>query len=380
MKPLKNVATLVLVAGLAGCATLPRSGPTGSQIRKSLAAQPDASAIQIVEVKSSTDLPAPLQASSTKGLDQLPPPPTDQIGPGDVLDVSIFEAGVSLFSGQGGASAGAAAALAAAPGVQAQRLQAIRVNDAGDIAIPYAGRIHVQGRTIGDVQRMIEQALRRVSQNPQVLVTVVQAITNTVIVSGEVARPGRLMLQTNRETLTDVIALAGGYRGKTPDLTVRVMRGSAVVDLRIDDIVDNPKLDVTVMPGDRLMLISDPRTFSVLGASGRVEQLPFPRASVSLAEAISTAGGVNSGLGDPRAIFLFRYIPDGAGGVRPVVYHINMMDAGSYLLSQRFTMRDKDVLYFGNAAANQPAKLFQLVSQLFTPLVTVTAAAQTLQN
>ena len=34
-------------------------------------------------------------------------------------------------------------------------------------------------------------------------------------------------------------------------------------------------------------------------------------------------------------------------------------------------MRDKDVLYIGNASANQPTKLIQLVGQLFFPLITL---------
>jgi polysaccharide export outer membrane protein len=38
------------------------------------------------------------------------------------------------------------------------------------------------------------------------------------------------------------------------------------------------------------------------------------------------------------------------------------------------------VLYIGNAAANQPSKLIQLISQLFSPLVVLTSAAQTLKN
>jgi polysaccharide export outer membrane protein len=36
-------------------------------------------------------------------------------------------------------------------------------------------------------------------------------------------------------------------------------------------------------------------------------------------------------------------------------------------------MQDKDVLYIGNAAANQPSKLIQLVSQLFSPVVAVSS-------
>jgi len=32
-------------------------------------------------------------------------------------------------------------------------------------------------------------------------------------------------------------------------------------------------------------------------------------------------------------------------------------------------MRDKDLLYVGNAAANQPSKLIGIISQLFTPVI-----------
>ena len=103
-------------------------------------------------------------------------------------------------------------------------------------------------------------------------------------------------------------------------------------------------------------MINNPRTYSVLGASGRVEQLSFSRSSISLAEAVATSGGVNPGVGNPAAIFVFRYVVDAQGNKIPMVYHINMMKTGSYFLAQRFTMQDKDVLYFGNAAANQPSK------------------------
>ncbi|WP_244309600.1 polysaccharide biosynthesis/export family protein [Sphingobium fuliginis] len=300
------------------------------------------------------------------------------IGPGDVLDINIYEAGVTLFSGAGGGGGGMSQIVA--PGVQVQRLPPTRVDDLGDITIPYAGTLHVAGITTGEVEAMIRNSLARLSQNPQVIVTLNQSITNSIIVGGEVAKPGRLVLQTNRETLSDVIALAGGYRGNAKDLLLRIVRGEQSVDVRINDLVDNPKLDVRAHPGDRLMLINNPRTYSVLGAPGRVEQVPFSRSSVSLAEAVATAGGVNPGIGNPAAIFVFRYVHDEKGNEVPKVYHLNMMKTGSYFLAQRFAMRDKDVLYFGNAAANQPSKLIQLISQLFSPILTVTSAVQTVQN
>ena len=370
----KNVVYLTLLAGLAGCATLPSSGPTGGQIEKTAAAPNDGTApIRIVPVRTIADVPG-ADVPTTAVLPELAPPPTDMIGPGDILDINIYEAGVTLFSAVGGG--GGVGQIGASPGVQVQKLPPTRVDDLGDIAIPYAGVLHVAGITTGEVEAMIRNSLTRLSQNPQVIVTLSQAITNSIIVGGEVARPGRLVLQTNRERLSDVIALAGGYRGEVKDLLLRIIRGEQSADIRINDLVENPKLDIRAYPGDRLMLIDDPRTFSILGASGRVEQIPFRRSSVSLAEAIATAGGVNPGVGNPAAIFVFRYVRDEQGNEMPMVYHINMMKTGSYFLAQRFAMRDKDVLYFGNAAANQPSKLVHLISQLFSPILTVTTVVR----
>lgn len=376
---IKNIMYLGLLAGLAGCASLPSSGPTGGQIRKSAAAPKDGAApIDLVQINGVADLPASSAIAAPTTLWPVAAvSPTDMVGPGDILDINIYEAGVTLFASNASASA---TGQLAAPGAQVQKLPPTRVDDQGDISIPYAGILHVAGSTTGEVEGKIRTALRRLSQNPQVIVTMSQVIANSIIIGGEVARPGRLVLQTNRESLSDVIALAGGYRGSSKDLMVRIMRGATSADVRINDMVENPALDVPIRPGDRLMLVDDPRTYSILGASGRVEQVPFRRSTVSLAEAIATAGGANPNLGDPAAIFLFRYVRDAEGHEVPRVYHLNMMQTGAYFLSQKFTMQDKDVLYFGNAAANQPSKLVQLVSQLFSPVLTVTSAASVIQN
>ncbi len=358
---------------LCACSTLPSSGPTGSQVIGQV--RQSVGEIDLVEVADAASLPIAL-APTAKAFPDTAPPPTDMIGPGDVLEISIYEAGVSLF----GSGSPVTAASTFDPSAKAHTLPPRRVNDDGDIVIPYAGRLRVVGKTISEVQDQIRRSLRGFTQDPQVLVTPRDVITNSVIVSGEVTRPGRLILQTNRETLSDVVALAGGYRGKASELLLRVTRGQTTADIRLSELLENPSLDVRAYPGDRFALVSNPLAFSILGASGRVDQITFNRTSMSLAEAISTAGGSNANLGDPAAIFVFRYVTDADGKTRPVVYHINMMRTGSYFLAQQFSMRDKDVLYFGNARANQPTKLIQLVSQLFSPILTVTSAVQVLQN
>lgn len=379
MMKIKSLTVLGIAGSLSACATLPSSGPTGSQVVKSVTKSEVPSDISIVEVVDAATVPATVQ-DAVAPLPDLPPPPTDRVGPGDVLQVSIYEAGVSLFGGGGGGGGGSSSSPSTFDSsAKAHTLQGIRVTDDGDIIIPYAGKLHVAGKTIGQVQSQIQRALLGFTQQPQVLITPSNVITNSVIVSGEITRPGRLLLQTNRETLSDVIALAGGYRGRAAEVAVRVTRGDQTVELRMSDLVERTGSEMHVYPGDRITLITAPRSFSMLGAPGRVDLIPFSRSSISLTEAIASAGGINPNVGDPAAVFVFRYVTDAEGKLKPVVYHLNMMRTQSYFLTQRFAMRDRDILYVGNARANQPSKVIQLVSQLFSPILTVTSAVQTVK-
>lgn len=355
---------------LSACATLPSSGPTGKQIVRGVTAP-----IQLVELDDISTLPPPPPRVSL-ALSNLPPPPTDMVGPGDVLDIAIYEAGVTLF---GGAAKTAPETGSFDSSAKVERLAGNRVDDAGDIQVPYAGRLHVAGTTVGQVEQQIRKALIGFSQNPQILVSIRENVTNSVIVGGEVTRPGRLVLPTNRETVADAVALAGGYRGDAKDLTVRLQRQSGTGEFRLSDALSGEEEALRVYPGDRLSILRAPRSFSVMGAPGQVQLFPFGTADVSMAEAVAQAGGSNPAFGDPAAIFVFRFVTDQDGVARPMVYHINMMRTGSYLLSQRFAMRNKDLIYVGNARANQPSKLIQIISQLFSPIVTVVSAAQVLK-
>lgn len=363
----RAVLAMLAVLALAGCAAIPSSGPTGSQIRSDLKADTSHLGIRLVEIGSAADLPRPPAPAPVFAPDYTPPPSTELVGVGDVLDIAIYESGITLFGRTPAAVAAGDANLDT--GAKAERLPPTRVSDEGGINIPFVGELAVKGRTTAEVERLIRTALRGKSQNPQVLVSIREGLTNSVIIGGDVARPGRLVLPTNQESLTDVIALAGGNRGDIKDVLVRVQRGGAQGEFRLSDIMSDPARDVRIFPADRIALVRAPRSFSVMGAAGKAEQIAFPGPQVSLAEAVALAGGSNPNTGDPRAIFIFRISKGANGEDAPIVYHFNMMRASSYLLAQRFAMTDKDVLYIGNAAANQPTKLVQIVSQLFFPLV-----------
>lgn len=337
-------------------------------IRHAAEGKPGELPFNLIEVQTPTALPQP-PAVPAPALSALPPKPTDLLGPGDVLNVSVYEAGVSLFG-----TAIRTIALNGSTGIDtssnAETLPPVRIDDYGYIRVPFVGRIRAAGHTVAELQSIIQSGLRGMSQDPQVMITVQRSITNSIILAGEVTHPGRLVLDTNRESLVDAIALAGGYRGEAKDAVARVQRDGQTFEIRLSDLLDMPQEDVQIAPGDRITLVSRPQTFSVLGAPNKSEEINFPRGRLTLAEAVALAGGANPNAGDAAAIFVFRYVPRPDGTEQPTVYHVNMMQPGAYLLSQRFLMRDRDVLYIGNARANQLTKFVNVLSQLFVPVAT----------
>jgi polysaccharide export outer membrane protein len=362
------ISAFGLALVLTGCASLPSSGPTGPEIRRAASPKAGQYPFALIEVETAAAIP-PGPSVPVSTLITMPPRPTDLLGPGDVLNISVYEAGVSLF-GTALRTAAAGSGMIDTSST-AERLPTVRVDDYGYIKVPFVGRLRAAGHTAAELQAMIQNGLRGMSQDPQVMVTIEQSITNSLILAGEVAKPGRLVLATNRESLVDAIALAGGYRGNAKDAVARIQRDGQTFEIRLSDLLDMPQQDVQVAPGDRITLISRPQSFSVLGAPNRAEEIAFQRSRLTLAEAVALAGGANPNAGDAAAVFVFRYVPQSDGTERPTVYHLNMMRAGAYLLSQRFMMHDRDVLYVGNARANQLTKFVQLLSQFFIPVATV---------
>lgn len=395
---------------LAGCSSLPSSGPTESQF---LSAQKDPQknklGFGLVQISSDLltilagDTPTPLST-----LDRVTDRPTnnDMIGPGDVIQVSIYEIGNGLFSGGGSNASGTSMAAAMAGGTTStqstgsilssggtgQDMQSgtkamlsnippLKVSADGTVTVPYAGTLHVAGKTVDQAAAMVRQALARKSQAPQVIVHVVDSVTNSAIVYGNVTRPGRVLLTPAHERLMDVVALAQGSPHPPEDCVIQLTRGTHVARVAMSVPENDPSQNITIHPGDRIEVIYKPRTFTVFGATGKVSEVPFTVPQLSLSEAIARTGGPLDQQSDPNGIFLLRYedndvvrrlgLPLAEGKpVTPIVYQIDMMNPGNYFLGQNFVMRDKDMLYYSNAKANNFYKLFALISTIIQPGIT----------
>lgn len=399
-RPLSNaaMAALLPLVLLAGCNTLPDSGPVESKILND-AKKPETNPLgfHIVQLNPAVvsvlaNQTPPLLSALGDGMRDRAR--GDRIGPGDVLQVSIFELGSGLFGGgsAGGMSSGGGSnslMSGAGPGtsVTSENLPPIVVDSSGAVDVPYIGRLQAMGRTTTQLAAAIKGGLKGQSQNPQVLVRITTDVTNAVIVSGDVKKPGRGVLTQAHERLLDMIAISGGPDHAPEDTMVQLNRDGRTARIPLRTLQDQPDQNVALVPGDRVQVTYQPRSFTVFGATSKVSETAFNTPELSLAEALARIGGPLDERADPNAVFLFRF-EDRQAALRlglpmrlgtapaPVVYELDMMNPTSYFVAQKFAMKDKDLVYIANAKTNKFYKFFNLISMIIGPAITGIAVSR----
>ncbi|MBV1833541.1 polysaccharide export protein [Komagataeibacter pomaceti] len=390
------MAATLSVTGLllAGCNTLPRSGPEQSEIvadQKS----PKKNSLGFRIIPITPELISWLDAEkppllSTLDTTNYVASHNDRIGPGDHLAISVYEVGNGLFAGSvSGTSTKDTSSLTSMSGIGGDtplgaiesRLPVVQVNDQGNITIPYAGKVHVAGLTPSEIEQRIASSLKNVSTKPAVVVRPLVDETNVAIVYGDVAKTGRIPLSPNQERVLDVVALAGGAKHLSEDVLVQLTRGDRLVQAPLKLIEQTPEQDIPLQPGDRLELLYEPRSFTVFGATAKVDEVDFTTPTLSLAEGLSRVGGPLDQQADPNAVYLFRFedrniasrlglqMDPGQQNI-PVVYQLDMMNAQNYFLAQQFPMKNKDLIYVANAKINNFNKFFNLLSTIISPGIT----------
>ena len=244
----------------------------------------------------------------------------------------------------------------------------------GGITVPYAGRIQVAGKTTRAVQHVIEQALEGKAIQPQVLVNVSKAFSDSVSVGGEVSAGARIPLSVKGDRLLDVIAEAGGVKAPVNETFVELSRGSTTSRIPLTRVIADPREDIYLHPNDILTLVRDPQTFVAYGAMGRNAEIPFEADGITLAQALAKAGGLLDERSDPHGVFVFRnelasvarqLRPESPlverGRLTPVVYRLNLADPNSLFLEQSFHIANRDLIYVSNSPSTDVQKVFAII-------------------
>lgn len=373
------VGMCVVLALLSGCAAMPKSGPsadtviaaprTGKMEGLVLCNVDEALTRKIMEHKKMKPFAEVFSTSSA---------PKYIINPGDIIEVSVWESPPNMLFG--------GVALDSKTGAittRAETLPPQMVMEDGKITMPFAGRIDVKGRVLREIEQEIIRRLQGQANQPQVIVRTVQSASSTVAVLGDVNQSMLLPLTPKGEKLLDAIAMAGGVTQGISRVSVQLSRNSLTASMPLDSIIQNPKQNIPLLPGDVVTALYQPKSFAILGAVTKNEEIPFEAKGISLAQALARAGGLADTRANPSGVFLFRFedstllssdagVEPAANGTVPVIYHVDFGNPEAFFATQNFPVQDRDVIYVANAGAADLEKFLKMVGTVLTPAVNLT--------
>jgi polysaccharide biosynthesis/export protein len=127
-----------------------------------------------------------------------------------------------------------------------------RIHDDGTITPPDIGSVKAAGRTVGDLQKEIQEKYDRLYKH---LTVTVKAENRYFYVDGEVVRRGPYPC-LDATDIVKAIAAAGGFTDFARKTKVKIIHAknqkSEIINYK--KIIEDPNLNVKVYPGDRIIV------------------------------------------------------------------------------------------------------------------------------
>jgi len=371
-------ATLLLTSFLSACATAPGNYLDTSRLKDDGQHESQPAETYPVHVIDATVVAAQAQAEAS-----MPPRPLPtstfsdpsqyvyRLSPQDILGITVWDhpelttpQGSTLSAG-GTSTQTIAGALqqpytAALPGQADPYGQTIAAD--GTIYFPFVGRIRAAGKTVGELRDQLATGLVRYIRNPQVDVRVLSYRGQKVQVTGEVKTPGPLAVSDVPLTLVDALTRSGGTTADADIQRVRLTRNNKLYVLDANRMLDAGDTTQNVMLQNGDVINVPDRSNSRIFVMGEVKtpiQLPMLKGRLTIADALTQAGGILDTDANPRQIFVMRGMREHP--TTPDVYRLDMTQPDAIMLSAQFQLQQMDVVYVGTAASTTFNRVLQQV-------------------
>jgi polysaccharide export outer membrane protein len=217
------------------------------------------------------------------------------------------------------------------------------VDASGNFFFPYAGTLHVDGKTIYEVRDMLSKKLAKVVEKPQVDVRVVSFRSKRIYVVGEVKQPGLLAITDIPATIIEAVNKVGGFTNEADHSQVLLTRDGTTWRVDLQALYENGATgqNVLLQAGD-IINVPDRQMNKVfvLGEVKKPGSMVMNKKRLTLAEALADAGYIEQLTSNPHWIFVMRGQAD-----KPELYHLDSKSPDALLLADRFPLRARDIVY-----------------------------------
>ncbi|MBZ2188152.1 polysaccharide biosynthesis/export family protein [Alcanivorax sp. JB21] len=362
----RTLVVLVALAALSACTVIPGSHISSSGSSRWFDGDKDRDAVPPDEVRVFPIRPG-LAALSPAEVEPTLPEVLENtghydyvVGAGDVLNITVWdhpELTIPAGSMRSPSEAGN------------------WVHNDGTIFYPYVGVVEVAGLRVTEIRDMITRRIARYIEDPQVDVTVAAFRSQRVYVAGSVREPGAYPVTNVPMRLLDVVNAAGGVTEEADWRNVQLTRDGREYRLSLREVYErgDARYNVLLKAGDVVHVArADDNKVFLLGEVRNPQSLMMGRNGLTLAEALSEAGGINELQADATGVFVMRRSPDEAGVID--LFQLNAKDATALVLADEFVLNPRDIIY---VTAAPIARWNRIISQIMPTIQGVYFAART---
>lgn len=283
--------------------------------------------------------------------------PAYHIGPQDALLVTVWDhPEITLPLGQ----------------FRQDTASGILVDEGGQIFFPHVGAFKVAGMTTTQVRDALTARLSKVLQNPQVDVKILAYRSQKVYVGGEVRNPAVYNVTDVPFTLSEAVNRAGGFLPAADDSRLILTRGNKVWRLNFQALLTSGNRigQILLKDGDSLHVPSSLESpVYMMGELVRPGSMPMLHGKLTLAQAITEAGGIQGASADARSIYVIRQASS-ASAVD--VFHLDARNPTAMVLADRFSLNARDIVYVD---AGTLVRFSRVMSLLLPTVSAVTSTA-----
>ncbi len=248
------------------------------------------------------------------------------------------------------------------------------VDDEGNVFFPYIGKVALAGLTVTQARDKVALRLAEVLQKPQVDVKVVAFRSQKVYVGGEVRNPAVYNVTDIPFTLSEAIARCGGFLPTSDDSRILLTRGNRTWTLDFQALMATGKglNQILLKDGDALHVPNTKeQPVYMLGELMHPGSLPLVHGNLTLAQALSDAGGIQGSSADARCIYVIRQTktPNAVD-----VFHLDARNPTAMVLADRFNLGPRDIVYVD---AGTLVRFSRVMSMLLPTVSAVSSTALT---
>ena len=238
--------------------------------------------------------------------------PEYQFGPGDIIRIQVYQN----------------------PDLSMET----RVTENGTITFPLIGLVKLGGMTVAAGEQTIAAALKAGGyiKQPQVTIVPTQIRSSQISVLGQVAHPGRFLIETFNTRLSELIAIAGGISATGADIAILTGTRDGIPFRKEVDVssifLENKLQDDVIVAGGDVIYVHRMPMFYIYGEVQRPGSYRLER-GMTIRQALAQGGGPTI-RGTEKRLTLFRRSGNSVNETSPNLSSL---------------VRPDDVLYIGES-------------------------------